>query len=250
MYTAFGSQGQGNAICIYKAHCSTPLLLHLKGKMLAREWEGWGDAWVRRSVLTTGSIWWWWSCYRLKTVSVKAVPTPQYDKWLASFPHWTKFCCTLHATKSGWRWGQGDGRWAMAPYYCHLDPLCGGVAILSRMVEMQGSSREEVGAEVMCTHWRCWGGEGFLDAGGAIVCQTTQQAPQFHLLNQCFVVASILQEHLQIQRFEVQEVASTPEWGRVPASRGECWQQLVAPCILAILVKMFCLLICDLVNNR
>ena len=105
----------------------------------------------------------------------------------------------------------GAGQWVMAPDYCHPNPLCGGVAALSRMVEMQGGSREEAGAEVVCAHWRCRGGEGFLDAGGAIVCQTTRQAPRFHLLNQCFVVASILQEHLQIQRVEVQEVASTPE---------------------------------------
>ena len=124
---------------------------------------------VRRSILTTRSIWWWWSCYHLKTVPVKAMPTPQYDEWLASFPHQMKYCCALHACNKEWL-TMGAGRWATAPNYCHPNPLCGGVAALSCMVEMQGGSREEAGAEVMCAHWRCRGGEGFLDAGGTIVC--------------------------------------------------------------------------------
>ena len=54
--------------------------------------------------------------------------------------------------------------------WCHLNPGDNGVAVLSRMVGMQGGSEEGVGAGVVYARWRCRGGEEFLDTAGAIIC--------------------------------------------------------------------------------
>jgi hypothetical protein len=110
---------------------------------------------------------------------------------------------------------------------CHPNPQDGGVAVLSHMVGMQAGSREGVGVGVVCAHWRCRAGEGFLGAGGATACRTTWQAPRSHLQSGCFAVASTLQEPLHIRGVVAQEVASTPEYGRVPVSGGEHWRQHV-----------------------
>ena len=75
----------------------------------------------------------------------------------------------------------GAGRWEMALSCCHRNPLGDGAAILSHMAEAQGGSREAVGAEAVCVRWRYREGEGFLNAGGAIVCRIAKQAPRFHL---------------------------------------------------------------------
>ena len=110
---------------------------------------------------------------------------------------------------------------------CHPNPRDDGVAVLSRMAGMQGGSQEGGGAGVVYAHWRCRAGEEFLDAAGATVCRTTQQALRSHLQYRRLVVASTLRELLQIQEVVARKVASTPEYGRVPLSEGERWRQRV-----------------------
>jgi len=203
---------------------------------------------VRRSILTTRSIWWWWSCYCLKTVPVKAVPTPQYDEWLTSFPHQMKCCCTLHATKSGWRWGQGNGwqlpttviwiLYAVGWPSCYVWWRCQAVLRrrqVQRSCVLIGDVKEGRGS------WT-------LEVPSSVKPDGRHHDPVFR-----FNVLWLPPYFKSLFRFKGRRSRMQPPhlntegclWAGVSVD-----SSMLCQGSLAVLIKMFCLLICGLVNNR